>query len=504
MTFEPGPRSRNPVNGEGATESTPLFSRDVGSDFDIFKHEDVTTRTMFWEEMRTIPRYALPVFGSQILEFSLIFIPVISIGHLSTTTLAAISLGSMTANVTGLSILQGLASGLDTVLPSAYTSSQPQLVGLWAQRMAVVMAFALTPISLIWLNAEPILLGLKQDPEVARYAALYLRWLSLALPAFTYNCISRRYFQSQGHFFVQTRIISIVAPINVLINYLLVWGPEPIRLGFIGAPIASVISFYLISLTSVLHGAYVVPRTAWHPLSMKMFTNLGLLVRLGLSGIAQLASEWWAWELAALAASFIGPTALACQSVLITTSAMAFQLAYAIANATSIRIGNLLGEKNAKRAGVAAYTSLLVALMASLITSTVFMIFRKSWAKIFNNDPEVVNVVASVIPLIALFQVVDGNSAVIAGILRARGQQFIGALMNLSAYYVIGLPTGVFLAFRWHLGLHGLWIGLTLSLIYCSVIGTVLCFKTDWKEEVLKVAARLAEEERLQKAADEE
>jgi hypothetical protein len=41
----------------------------------------------------------------------------------------------MTAGVTGLSILQGLASALDTMLPSAWTSPQPQLVGLWSQRM---------------------------------------------------------------------------------------------------------------------------------------------------------------------------------------------------------------------------------------------------------------------------------------------------------------------------------------------------------------------------------
>ena len=41
----------------------------------------------------------------------------------------------MTASVTGYSIIVGLVSTLDTMLPSAWTSPQPQLVGLWAQRM---------------------------------------------------------------------------------------------------------------------------------------------------------------------------------------------------------------------------------------------------------------------------------------------------------------------------------------------------------------------------------
>ena len=53
------------------------------------------------------------------------------------------------------------------------------------------------PILAIWFNAEPILLALNQEPEVARLAGIYLRWASLGLPAYTFNCISRYYiFQS--------------------------------------------------------------------------------------------------------------------------------------------------------------------------------------------------------------------------------------------------------------------------------------------------------------------
>ena len=64
----------------------------------------------------------------------------VSIGHLSTEGLAASTLGSMTASVTGLSIIQGFASALDSLLPQAWTSERPQNVGLWTQRMVVVMS----------------------------------------------------------------------------------------------------------------------------------------------------------------------------------------------------------------------------------------------------------------------------------------------------------------------------------------------------------------------------
>ncbi|KAG5634975.1 hypothetical protein H0H81_000164 [Sphagnurus paluster] len=495
-----------PMPGPVASENTPLLNPPVPRIDEPVEDARQNVIRIFWEELRILTRYALPVFGTHILEFSLTMASVISIGHLSTTALAAISLGTMTANVTAFSVIQGFASALDTMLPSAWTSSKPEMVGLWTQRM------------------EDILLALKQDAEVARLAALYLRWVSMGLPAYAFNCT--RYFQSQGLFAIPTQIIFIVAPINVVLNYLLVWGPSQIRLGFIGAPIATAISFNLVSILSIAYGIIYVPRTAWYPLSRRMFTSLGVLVQLGLAGVGQTASEWWAWELVALAASLLGPVVLATQSVLLVSASTTFQAPFALGVATSVRIGNLLGEGNAQRAAIASNTSIIMALALSAVPSAMFVFFRNSWGYLFNNDPEVVTLVASILPLVALFQVFDGNAAVTAGILRARGKQVCirswavfnhvmfahwrpcaqvtGAVLNLSSYYVIGLPFGIWLSFSRGMQLHGLWIGLTVSLVYCSFFGTFLCLRTDWDREVCKVAQRIEEQDKAHLREDEE
>lgn len=42
---------------------------------------------------------------------------------------------------------------------------------------------------------------------------------------------SRRYLQAQGLLRAPSIITLLVAPMNIALNYLLVWGPEPIRLG---------------------------------------------------------------------------------------------------------------------------------------------------------------------------------------------------------------------------------------------------------------------------------
>jgi MATE family multidrug resistance protein len=84
----------------------------------------------------------------------------------------------------------------------------------------------------VWFGAERILLALRQEPEVARLAGLYLRWMALGLPAYAFNAVSRRYFQSQGRFTVPTNIILVVAPVNALLQYLL--GARPAVLPLCG------------------------------------------------------------------------------------------------------------------------------------------------------------------------------------------------------------------------------------------------------------------------------
>ncbi|KAH7096099.1 MATE efflux family protein [Auriculariales sp. MPI-PUGE-AT-0066] len=463
----------------------------------------VRARIMFWEELKVLLRYTAPVFGTHLLEYSLQVASIVSIGHLSTTALAAATLASMTASVTGFSIAQGLTSALDTLLPAAFTSGNPEFVGLWAQRMTVIIVATLIPIMVLWLNVEGILLGLGQEPEVAALAALYLKWSSIGLPAYGVNCVTRRYFQSQGLFDVPTKIIFIVAPLNAAMNVLLVWGPEPIHLGFIGAPIATGISYNLILALSFVYGIWYAPdNKAWTPISKRSFQSLGLVINLGLAGVGQIASEWWSWELVGLAASQLGPVALATQSVLLVSASTTYQAPYAIAVAASVRIGNLLGEQNALRARTASHVSCVLALFVGTIWSTMFLVFRFKWGSLFNNDPAVGEMVAKVLPLVAMFQIFDGIAGVTNGVLRSRGKQGTGALINLSAYYLFGIPLGIYLAFKAGHGLMGLWEGLTLALVYASVVGLLLVLQTDWHREVRKVQDRF-EKDRAAVALDE-
>jgi hypothetical protein len=48
-----------------------------------------------------------------------------------------------------------------------------------------------------------------------------------------------------GLMFPPTLVVCVAAPLNMLLNFLLVWGPDPIRIGFLGAPLSTAISWNL-------------------------------------------------------------------------------------------------------------------------------------------------------------------------------------------------------------------------------------------------------------------
>lgn len=66
-----------------------------------------------------------------------------------------------------------------------------------------------------------------------------------------------------------------------------------------------------------------------------------------------------------------------------------------------------------------------------------------------------------------------------AGVLRGCGRQALGATINLTAYYLIGVPLGLLLGFRYHLNAK---VGVlckedvTVNTVHGGPVGLVLCF----------------------------
>ena len=106
---------------------------------------------------------------------------------------------------------------------------------------------------------------------------------------------------------------------------------------------------------------------------------------------------------------------------------------------------------------------------ALLIGSALFSI-RNVWGYAYSNEQEVVNYVSSMIPLLACSTVLEGIQGVLPGIDRGCRQQNLGAYANLGAYYVVGIPIAIILAFVIHAGGRGLWLGILCGICAQAIL----------------------------------
>lgn len=196
-------------------EQTPLLKR-VSSDPELdlppVADQDLSQKSsLIRQELAILIKYTLPIFATHVLESSLTIATVISTGHLGTEELAAASLGSMTANVTALSIIQGFVTALDTLCPQAWTSENPQAMSLHCMRTTCIIGLLLIPMYLVLWNSHFIFLILRQDPTVALLASEYLKIISLGLPGYALFEISRRWLQAQNLMLAPTYAVAITA-----------------------------------------------------------------------------------------------------------------------------------------------------------------------------------------------------------------------------------------------------------------------------------------------------
>jgi MATE family, multidrug and toxin extrusion protein len=206
-------------------------------------------------------------------------------------------------------------------------------------------------------------------------------------------------------------------------------------------------------------------------------------------------SEWWAFEVVAIAAGWLdnATTALGAHTILFNVTSFAYMFYLGTSVAVSVRVGNLLGENRPKLARLASYLSLALGQLFALIVSVSIGVAKQNLAHIFTDDSKIVHLVGKVSHIVAIFQCLDCFNGVCNGIFRGTGKQSVGARVNLLAYYVFGLPAAYLLAFHFDMGLSGLWLGLTIGLALVCLICAIIVARTDWEAQAHSAQHRVSE-----------
>jgi MATE family multidrug resistance protein len=133
---------------------------------------------------------------------------------------------------------------------------------------------------------------------------------------------------------------------------------------------------------------------------------------------------------------------------------------------------------------------MVVATVVGVFNIVLLSSLRNYIPQLFTSDPDVVALVAAVLPVCAAFQLFDALAASCNGLLRGLGFQEIGGWTNLFCYYVVAMPISFGTAFGLKWELQGLWSGVAIALGLVAAIEGWFLARTDWEEAVRDAECR--------------
>ncbi|XP_029957238.1 multidrug and toxin extrusion protein 1-like [Salarias fasciatus] len=433
-------------------------------------------------------KLAGPVFISQLMNCLIGFVSMVFCGHLGKTELAGGALAISLINVTGISIGVGLASTCDTFISQTYGSGNLKRVGVILQRGILIIFLACFPCWAILINTQPILLAVKQNPDVARVAQLYVKIFMPALPAAFMYQLQGRYLQNQGIMWPQVICGAMGNIINLITNYIFL---SVLDLGIAGSAAANAIAQYSLAVFLWIQISYRgLHKATWCGWSLDCLQEWGPFLHLAIPSMLMFCLEWWLYDVAGVLAGVISETELASQSVACQLSAFLYMFPVGFFASASVRVGNALGAGNTELAKLSARVSFIFAFVFSCVIGAFVRGTKDVIGYIFTSEKDVIRRVADIMGLYCFIHIVEAIAGVTGAIVRGAGKQKVGAVCSFVGFYIVGLPVGVSLMFPVELGIVGFWIGLLISVSSQAAVYIAYLCKFSWKKATLEALER--------------
>ncbi len=422
------------------------------------------------DELRTLIRLATPIVTVQLGLMAMNTVDVMMVGRLSEEALAAATLGNIW--VWGLIVFcMGVVMAADPLISQAMGAGDERAVTSTVQRGLCITVLLSVPCALLVLPIESALTFLQQPAAAIPGATAYAHVSILSILPFLLFTLFRQALQADGILRPLVLTILLANGINVLLNWLLIfgnWGCP--ALGIAGSAWATVASRWFTVLLLPLLAWRHLGRHLWplRPSLMKLRPILAML-RLGLPIGTQFILEMGAFAATGFLMGYLGTREVAGHQVALNLAALTFMAPVGLSIAASVRVGRAVGRGDGPGIASAAITSLVLAAAVMATFGILFLTAPSFFAALYTNQPRVLQLAAVLIPIAGVFQVFDGLQGVAVGVLRGMADTRVPMLFIVMGFWLLGLPIGVLLCFGFDLGPAGLWWGLVVGLATVSI-----------------------------------
>lgn len=440
-------------------------------------------------EYRAMLTLALPLVVGQLGQIIFSFADSAMVGHYGVNELAA---ASFCVNLFNLPIIflmgysYALLPPLGRTFHSLVATVEVVRIGLHNILTVSLGVLVLMLLPLAFLDA------FKQPQELFGLIVPYYILMLISLPFIGVFSAIKQFFDSQGKTWIAMSVLLVGNALNILGNYLLifgVWGfPE---LGLFGAGLATLVSRVVgVLFLSVFYWRYLRKtrrqryREKIRGTTRQILTRRELYRNGGGMGL-QMGLETAMFSISIIFVGWMGEVALAAHHVAVTVQTLGFMTYYGLGGAISIRVSRFVGQRQPKRAVIAANVGFRLLMLCAFLLAGLLWTFRTFIAGIFSTAPEVIELASLLLVVGIAYQPADALQVCYSNALRGVGDAFGLMLTAFIAYFGIGLPLSYVFCVPAGLGVLGVWLGYPVGLLAAGLL-YAWRFYSSQKHEVVK------------------
>ena len=382
--------------------------------------------------------------------------------------LSSLFLAQVVTTCTCYTISEGLSVCVSILCSRAYGAKQYELIGLYYHRVLLLAVLICFPLFALLTNLSPIIYYFTQNMELANNAAGFTSIYCFAFPAYAYNKITICFLQSQNIVWGPMGYLIIGNIINGFLQYIFIFN---YNWGIPGAAAAFVISIYCITLLLVVQIRFSEVHTLT---SVELSTDL---VSGWIHTLKYTISPMLQTSLATIASNVFPVIILLVISHSNTQLAM-YSIMYSIwfafslftkgySSALTVRIGHLLGEKDAKAAKRSAVFGIIFGETILVVICIGIMLLRSPLSNLFTTDVMFAKELEFNLIILSI-TIVSDIILFGQGVMNACGMQDMQALFKFIFKFVLGFIGEYFLV------RFVTWKALCILCIQCCV--AILCF----------------------------
>lgn len=258
--------------------------------------------------------------------------------------------------------------------------------------------------------------------------------------------------------------------LNIVGNYALIYGKFGLpEMGLIGAGYSTLASriFMLVAFIIVFLSkpSYRVYRRGFKRMWV-MPNRLLRITKIGMPIALQQGLEAATFSLTAIMVGWLGSTELAAHQVVISISTISFTTYLGLGAATAIKTSYYKGARDMEQVRKTTVAGVHLGIVVSTLTCLVLYLLRNDISYLFSDDPVVSTFVVMLLPILMLYQYVDGAQIVLANALR--GLSDVKSIMWISfvTNFLIAIPAGYILGFPLGMGIQGIWLAYPIGFLF--------------------------------------